>query len=99
MAIGPQAQSPHLFPGQPFQKGGDCIDGRGKDTGGFFLRDFDERLKVAQLQCAGFPTDHVGHISEALGGFEFAYSASDLRAPHPIDARWLVVFPAAGLHS
>ena len=99
MAIGPQAQSPHLFPGQPFQNGGDCRDGRGKDSGGLFHRDFDERLKIAQLQCTRFPTDHVGRISEALGGFEFAFSASDLRSTLPVDARWLVVFPAAGLHS
>ena len=32
------------------------------------------------MQCDGIPTDHVNHIGEALGGFEFAFSVNDLRA-------------------
>lgn len=81
VAIRQQAQSPHLLLGQPFQKGGDRIDGNGENRGGIFLRrDFDERLEIAQLQCDGIPTDHVGRIGEALRGFEFVLRVNDLRA-------------------
>jgi hypothetical protein len=72
---------PHLLLGQPFQKGGDRIDGNGENRGGIFIRrDFDERLEIAQLQCDGIPTNHVGRIGEGLGGFEFALSVNDLCA-------------------
>ena len=39
----------------------------------FFRRDFDERLEIAQLQCAGVSTDHVSRIGEALESIEFAF--------------------------
>ena len=88
---------PHLLLGQPFQKGGDRIDGNGENRGGIFIRrDFDERLEIVQLQCDGIPIDHVGRIGEALGGFEFAFSVNDLRAPLPLGARWSVASPAGG---
>ena len=46
---------PHLLLGQPFQKGGDRIDGNGENRGGIFPRcDFYERLEIGQLgQCIG----------------------------------------------
>lgn len=79
--MGHQAQSPHLLLGQRFQKRGDRIDGNGENRSGiFFRRDFDERLEIAQLQCGGVSADHVGRISEALGGFEFFLRVNDLRA-------------------
>jgi hypothetical protein len=66
---------PHLLLGQPVQKGGDRIDANGENRRGIFIRrDFDERLEIAQLQCDGIPTNHVGRIGEGLGGFEFALS-------------------------
>jgi hypothetical protein len=72
---------PHLLLGQPFQKGGDRIDGNGENRRGIFIRrDFDERLEIAQLHCDGIPTNHVGRIGEGLGGFEFALSVNDLCA-------------------
>lgn len=81
MAIGQQALLPHLLLDQPFQEGSDRIDGNGENHGGNLLRcDLDERLEIAQLRCDGIPTDHVGRIGEALGGFEFAFSVNDLRA-------------------
>ena len=51
VAIGHQAQLPHLLLGQRFQKRGDRIEGNGENRSGiFFRRDFDERLEIAQLQ-------------------------------------------------
>ena len=88
MAIGHQAQSPHLLLDQPFQKGGDRIDGNGENRSGiFFRRNFDERLEIAQLQCDGVPADHVGRIGEAMGGYEFVFSVDDLRATFALRSR------------
>jgi hypothetical protein len=70
--------------------------GMGKIVVEFFRRNFDERLEIALLQCGVIPIDHVGRIGEALGGFEFAFSVNDLRAPLPLGARWSVASPAAG---
>ena len=52
MAIEQQAQLPHLLLllGRPFQKGGDCMDGRRESCGGSYFRcDLDERVSLAQL--------------------------------------------------
>ena len=50
MAIEQQAQSPHLLLGRPFQKGGDCMDGRRESCGGSYFRcDLDEFVSLAQL--------------------------------------------------
>ena len=67
--------------------------GMGKIVVEFFRRNFDERLEIALLQCGGIPIDHVGHIGEALGGFEVAFSVNGLRAPLPLGARWPVASP------
>lgn len=56
------AQSPHLLLGQPFQKGGNRIDGRRKDRGEIILRlDIDECLDIAELQCDETDRSHQLH--------------------------------------
>ena len=46
---------PHLLLDQPFQKGGDRMDGNGGNRGGIFLRrDFDGRPEIVEFgECVG----------------------------------------------
>ena len=52
----------------------------GKSWWNFYPPRFRRVSGDSALQCDGIPTNHVGRIGEALGGFEFALSVNDLRA-------------------